>query len=144
VDGLLEYNTVLRLRQHYTDTLGFAENIFGASFLPGYSFVLLFPDLPDHQLYKLDGKAHYDCLDPLCSGTIDIDLIREHWHRLVRLAASFKNRIMAPNVIIQRLANSSPSDRLAKAFSAPQEVARPSTSCAISTMEQYGGAFSYN
>jgi hypothetical protein len=40
LDGLLENNTVLRLREHYTDTHSFTENIFGASFLLGYSLVL--------------------------------------------------------------------------------------------------------
>jgi TnpA family transposase len=36
----------------------------------------------------------------------------------VRIAASLKNRTAPANVIIQRLANSSPSDRLAKALTA--------------------------
>jgi TnpA family transposase len=109
---------VLRLREHYTDTHGFTENIFGASFLLGYSFMPRLRDLPDQQLYKLDRKAHYGCLAPLWSGTIDSDLIREQWDQLVRLAASLKNRTAPANVIIQRLANSSPSDRLAKALTA--------------------------
>jgi len=98
LDGLLENNTVLRLREHYTDTHGFTENIFGASFLLGYSFMPRLRDLPDQQLYKLDRKAHYGCLDPLWSGTIDTDLIREQWDQLVRLAASLKNRT-APRMV---------------------------------------------
>jgi TnpA family transposase len=124
LDGLLENNTVLRLREHYTDTHGFTENIFGASFLLGYSFMPRLRDLPDQQLYKLDRQAHYGCLDPLWSGTIDTNLIREQWDQLVRLAASLKNRIAPANVIIQRLANSSPSDRLAKALTALGQVVK--------------------
>lgn len=124
LDGLLENNTVLRLREHYTDTHGFTENIFGASFLLGYSFMPRLRDLPDQQIYKLDRKAHYGCLDPLWSGTIDMDVIREQWDQLVRLAASLKNRTAPANVIIQRLANSSPSDRLAKALTALGQVVK--------------------
>lgn len=37
---------------------------------------------------------------------------------MVRIVASLKNRTASANVIIQRLANSSPSDRLAKALTA--------------------------
>jgi len=100
LDGLLENNTVLRLREHYTDTHGFTENIFGASFLVGYSFMPRLRDLPDQRLYKLDRKAQYGCLDPLWSGTADVEVIREQWDQLVRLAASLKNRTAPANVII--------------------------------------------
>jgi TnpA family transposase len=124
LDGLLENNTVLRLREHYTDTHGFTENIFGASFLLGYSFMPRLRDLADQQLYKLDRSARYGCLAPLWSGTIDTDLIREQWDQLVRLAASLKNRTAPANVITQRLANSSPSDRLAKALTALGQVVK--------------------
>jgi TnpA family transposase len=41
----------------------------------------------------------------------------EQWDQLVRVAASLKNRVCSAHVVVQRLANSSPSDRLAKAFS---------------------------
>ncbi len=112
------------MREHYTDTHGFTENIFGASFLLGYSFMPRLRDLSDQQLYKLDRSARYGCLAPLWSGTIDTDLIREQWDQLVRLAASFRNRTAPANVIIQRLANSSPSDRLAKALTALGQVVK--------------------
>jgi TnpA family transposase len=60
----------------------------------------------------------------LWSGTIDTNLIREQWDQLVRLAASLKNRTAPANVITQRLANSSPSDRLAKALTALGQVVK--------------------
>ena len=53
-----------------------------------------------------------------------MDVVREQWDQLVRLAASLKNRTAPANVIIQRLANSSPSDRLAKALTALGQVAK--------------------
>jgi TnpA family transposase len=34
---------------------------------------------------------------------VDIDLIREKWDSLVRIAASLKNRTAPANIIIQRL-----------------------------------------
>jgi TnpA family transposase len=42
--------------------------------------------------------------------------IPEQWDQLVRVAASLKNRVCPAHVVVQRLANSSPSDRLAKAL----------------------------
>jgi TnpA family transposase len=52
----------------------------------------------------------------LFRGGVDADLIREQWDQLVRVAASLKNRVCPAHLIVQRLANSSPSDRLAKAL----------------------------
>ncbi len=118
LDGLLENNTVLRLREHYTDTHGFTEHIFALSYLLGYSFMPRLRDLADQQLYRLDRDARYVCLDPLFRATVDTELIREQWDQLVRVAASLKHRTAPANVIVQRLANSAPSDRLAKALTA--------------------------
>ena len=39
LDGLLENETVLRPREHYTDTHGFTEQLFGLCYLLGYSFM---------------------------------------------------------------------------------------------------------
>src|SRR5262249_54644759 len=118
LDGLLENNTVLRLREHYTDTHGFTEHIFALSYLLGYSFMPRLRDLADQQLYQLDRDTSYGCLDPLFRAMVDKDLIREQWDQLVRVAASLKQRTAPANVIVQRLASSSPSDRLAKGLTA--------------------------
>ena len=84
----------------------------------GYSFMPRLRDLADQQLYKIDRKASCGRLDPLFRGTSDAELIVEQWDQLLRIAASLNNRTAPANVIIQRLANSSASDRLAKALTA--------------------------
>jgi TnpA family transposase len=45
LDGLLENDTILRPREHYTDTHGFTEQLFGLCFLLGYSFMARLRDL---------------------------------------------------------------------------------------------------
>jgi TnpA family transposase len=124
LDALLENNTVLRLREHYTDTHGFTEHIFGLCYLLGYSFMPRLRDLADQQLFRMDRRADHGCLNPLFAGTADIELIREQWDFLVRVAASLKNRTAPANVIVQRLANASSSDRLASALTALGRVVK--------------------
>ena len=51
LDGLLENDTVLRLREHTTDTHGYTEQLFGLCFLLGFSFMPRIKDLADQQLY---------------------------------------------------------------------------------------------
>src|SRR5262249_44013956 len=87
-----ENNTILRLREHYTDTHGFTEHIFGLCYLLGYSFMPRLRDLADQHLYKMDRQADNGCLNPLFHGVADTHLLREQWDSLVRVAASLKNR----------------------------------------------------
>jgi TnpA family transposase len=124
LDGLLENNTILRLREHYTDTHGFTEHIFGLCYLLGYTFMPRLRDLADQHLYKMNRTAEYGSLNSLFRGVADTDLIREQWDFLVRVAASLKNRTAPANVIVQRLANSSSSDRLAGALTALGRVVK--------------------
>jgi TnpA family transposase len=116
LDGLLENDSVLRLREHSTDTHGYIEDLFGLCYLLGYSFMPRIRDLADQQLYRIDRDAVYPNLAGIFRGGVDVDLIPEQWDQLVRVAASLKNRVCPAHVVVQRLANSSPSDRLAKAL----------------------------
>jgi TnpA family transposase len=49
---------------------------------------------------------------------VDLALIGEQWDQLVRVTASLKNRVAPAHVVLQRLTNASPSDRVAKALTA--------------------------
>ena len=80
--------------------------------------------LAARRLFKPDGSPEegpfgsrsYVYLDPLFSGTIDLNLLAEQWDGLVRVAASLKNRLVRANIRVRRLASSSPTNRLAKAL----------------------------
>jgi TnpA family transposase len=63
LDGLLENNTILQLREHTTDTHGYTEIIFALRYLLGYSFMPRMRDLEDQQLYRVD-KTFAWCLYP--------------------------------------------------------------------------------
>ena len=72
----------------------------------------------ERTLYKVDRTKHYGRLDEVFQGTVDLALIREQWDQLVRVAASLRNRTAPAHIVLQRLASSAPSDRLAKALTA--------------------------
>jgi TnpA family transposase len=116
LDGLLENDTILRPREHMTDTHGFTEHLFGLCYLLGYTFMPRLKDLTDQQLYTLDRQTSYGPLDVLFHGQADLDLLREQWDQLVRVAASLYHRTAPAHVILQRLANS--TERLTKALTA--------------------------
>ncbi len=107
---------MLRPREHYTDTHGFTEQLFGLCHLLGIAFMPRLKDLKDQQLYRVDRESSFGELGRIFRGTIDVGLIREQWDQLVRVAASLRNRTAPAHVVLERLVASSPSDRLAKAL----------------------------
>ena len=116
LNGLLENDSELSPSRHHTDTGGYTDHLFALCFLLGFSFMPRIKSLHKRRLYKIDPNLHYDPLEPLFSGTVNIELIREQWESLIRVAASLKNRIVTADVIVKRLVNSSPADRLSRAL----------------------------
>lgn len=116
LDGLLENNTILQIREHTTDTHGYTEIVFALCYLLGYSFMPRIRDLKDQQLYRVDRNVDYGVFTPLLNKTADLDIVVEQWEAMMRVTLSLKQRTAPAHVIVQRLTNSFPSDRLAKAF----------------------------
>src|SRR5947209_7921556 len=96
----------------------------GLCILLGIEFMPRLKDLPDQVLYRVDRGADYGRLQPLLRGVIDLGIIVEQWDQLVRIAASLKDRLTAAHVIMQRLTNAGPADRVAKALIALGRLAK--------------------
>ena len=116
LDGLLENNTVLQIQAHTTDTHGYTEIIFALCYLLGYDFMPRIRDLKDQQLYKVDRHYDYGIFTPLLTKTADSNIVEEQWEEMVRAAVSLKERISPAHIVVQRLINNFPADRLSKAF----------------------------
>jgi TnpA family transposase len=93
LDGLLENDTILRPREHFTDTHGFTEQLFGLCYLLGYTFMPRLRDLADQQLYRVDQGNPPESLPPLLQAGLDLSILGEQWDQLVRVAASLHNRV---------------------------------------------------
>jgi TnpA family transposase len=115
LDGLLENNTTLRVQQHTTDTHGYTEIVFALCHLLGYDFMPRIRDLKDQQLYRVDRQFDYGVFTPLLTKTADLDLVEEQWEAMLRVTLSLKQRTVPAHIVVQRLTNSFPSDRLSKA-----------------------------
>lgn len=116
LDGLLENNTILKIREHTTDTHGYTEIVFALCYLLGYYFMPRIRDLKDQQLYRIDKTFNYGVFAPLLNKTADLDIAEEQWDPMIHVAHSLKKRTAPAHVIVQRLTNSFPADRLSKAF----------------------------
>ena len=116
LDGLLNNNTILPLKEHTTDTHGYTEIIFALCHVLGFYFMPRIRDLKDQQLYKVHKEGQYGIFTPLLTKTVNLELIEEQWEAMIRVAISLKRRTAPAHVIVQRLSHSSPADRLSQAF----------------------------
>ena len=104
LDGLLQHGTGLRIIEHYTDTGGATDQVFGLLALLGFRFAPRLRDLKDRRLYAFRGQAVPEVLAGMVGGTVDTDHVRAHWDEALRLAVSVGAGHASASGILRRLA----------------------------------------
>ncbi|MFN2505345.1 MAG: Tn3 family transposase, partial [Acidimicrobiales bacterium] len=102
LDGLL-YQDSPPIREHYTDTHGYTDLLFGLFELLGFRFAPRLRDLPDQTLYRARRGADYGSLSGVLRRTIRDEVIVEHWDELNRLAASLADGLVPPSMLVSKL-----------------------------------------
>jgi TnpA family transposase len=103
LDGLLYHESDLRIEEHYTDTAGFTDHVFGLMHLLGFQFAPRIRDLGDTKLYLPKDTTGYDALKPLIGGTLGEKHIRDHWNEILRLATSIKQGTVTASLMMRKL-----------------------------------------
>src|SRR5208337_4190829 len=116
LDGLLHHETSLTIKEHYTDTGGVTEHVFGLCHLLGFRFAPRIRDLADRRLYVADARADHGVLKPMIGGVVNLRVIEENWAEVLRLAASTRAGTVEPSALMRRLAAYPRQNALAKAL----------------------------
>ena len=116
LDGLMHHESSIDIREHYTDTAGAIDHVFGLCHLLGFYFAPRIRDLADRRLHIVGARTAYKALEPLIGGAIDVHVIAENWDEILRLAASIKAGTVAPSAILRRLAAYPRQNALAKSL----------------------------
>jgi len=116
LDGLLHHECALEIREHYTDTAGAIDHVFGLCGLLGFRFAPRIRDLADRRLYVAGDRAGYKALEPIIGGAVDLRVVGDNWDEILRLAASIKAGTVAPSALMRRLAAYPKQNALAKAL----------------------------
>jgi len=103
LDGLLYHESDLRIAEHYTDTAGFTDHVFGLMHLLGFRFAPRIRDLKDTKLYLATNAEEYPGLRAMIGGPLNIAQIRAHWDELLRLAASIKQGTVTASLMLRKL-----------------------------------------
>ncbi len=104
LDGLLYHESDLRIEEHYTDTAGFTDHVFGLMPFVGFRFAPRIRDLGETKLFVPPGDTVYEGLKPmLSSDRLKIKQIRTHWDEILRLATSIKQGTVTASLMLRKL-----------------------------------------
>ncbi|MFC7478250.1 Tn3 family transposase [Dankookia sp. GCM10030260] len=126
LDGLHPdaHRTSIRIAEHYTDTAGATDHVFGLCHLLGYSFAPRIRDLRERKLYAVEKPGRYPLLEPLLGDPVNTAAIVQGWAELLRVKASIEAGAVAPSAILRRLAAAGAGNALSRALRAIGRIER--------------------
>jgi TnpA family transposase len=116
LDGLLYHESDLRIEEHYTDTAGFTDHVFGLMHFLGFRFAPRIRDLGDTKLYIPKGDTVYEGLKPMIGGTLNVKQVRAHWDEILRLVTSIKQGTVTASLMLRKLGSYPRQNGLAMAL----------------------------
>ncbi|BCI73005.1 hypothetical protein SPKIRA_38350 (plasmid) [Sphingomonas paucimobilis] len=116
LDGLLDHESELVIREHATDTAGAVDHVFGLCHLLGFRFAPRIRDLNERRLYSLSPLDSWPTLRPLVAGPVKIRAIEENWDETLRLAASIRAGTVSASVMLRKLAGFPRQNSVARAL----------------------------
>ena len=116
IDGLLNHESQLEIKEHATDTAGAVDHVFGLCHLLGFRFAPRIRDLSERRLYTLTPSVEFAALDQLIGGTITVKAIEDDWKDVLHLAASIRTGTVSASVMLKKLAGYSRQNSLSRAL----------------------------
>jgi TnpA family transposase len=104
LDAILDNETVLKIKEHTTDTAGYTDMMFALFDLLGMQFSPRLRDIGDYTLYRLDTSIKYKHINPLLSkNPLKAALFVDDWDELLRVAASMMMGWVTASTFISKL-----------------------------------------
>ena len=116
LDGLLYHESDLNIEEHYTDTAGFTDHVFGLCHLLGFRFAPRLRDIGDLSLFPIGDPNQWPQLTSLFGEPLKLHLIQEQWSDILRLASSIRLGKVTASLILRKLAAYPRQNRLALAL----------------------------
>ncbi|WP_010648716.1 Tn3 family transposase [Oceanobacillus massiliensis] len=116
IDGLLHHESDLSIEEHYTDTAGYTDQIFGLTHLLGFRFAPRLRDISDSKLFTMNPPSEFPKLQSLLKGKIDQKVIRENYDDVLRLAHSIQVGKVSGALIMGKLGSYARQNKVGKAL----------------------------
>lgn len=118
------HQTDLRIAEHYTDTAGATDHVFGLCHLLGYRFAPRIKDLRERKLYTIEKPGTWPLLAPLIGDAVETAVILGQWPELMRLKTSINAGTVLPSVILRKLAAARSGNTSSRALRALGRIER--------------------
>lgn len=106
LDGLLYHESDLKIEEHYTDTAGFTDQVFGMMHLLGFRLAPRVRDLAETKLFAPPGQVKsFSALQSMLSDELKISSIQTHWDDILRLATSIKQGSATASLLLRKLSS---------------------------------------
>jgi TnpA family transposase len=116
IDGLLYHETELSINEHFTDTAGYTDQIFGLCHLLGFRFAPRIRDISELILYSINKPGEYQKIEQIIQGKINIKIIQENYDDILRLAHSIQTGKVTGSLIMSKLCSYARQNSLATAL----------------------------
>ena len=116
VDGTFFHETDLNICEHYTDTAGYTDQVFGLCHLLGLRFAPRIRDISELVLYSLEEPGNFRNIQHIIQGKINLKLIRDNYDDVLRLAHSIRIGKVTGSSIMSKLGSYSRQNSLATAL----------------------------
>lgn len=116
IDGLLYHETDLNIEEHYTDTAGYTDQVFGLSHILGFRFAPRIRDISELKLYTIGKASEYPKLESILNGHINLKVIEKNYDDVLRLAYSIGKGKVSGSLIMNKLGSYSRQNALSTAL----------------------------
>lgn len=114
IDALCHHETDFDIQEHYTDTAGYTDHVFGICGFLGFRFAPRLADLLDHTLYRVEPLEVSGSLSNLINGRASKRVIVENWDGIRRAVASIRHGTVSASLLMRKLASYPRQNRLAQ------------------------------
>ncbi|MMW16919.1 Tn3 family transposase, partial [Listeria monocytogenes] len=116
IDGLLHHESDLSIEEHYTDTAGYTDQVFGLSHLLGFRFAPRLRDISDAKLYTISSPNDFPNIKGILRGKINTNVIKENFDDVLRLAHSIREGRVSGSLIMGKLGSYARQNKIATAL----------------------------
>ena len=115
IDRLLHHETDLEIKEHYTDTAGYTDQVFGLSHIFGFRFAPRIRSLGKAQLFSLHTPKLFPKIQSLLKK-LNPDLIELNYEHILRIAHSIQEGKVAASLVMGKFGSYNRENNVVKAL----------------------------
>ncbi|SFJ81313.1 Transposase and inactivated derivatives, TnpA family [Thermoflavimicrobium dichotomicum] len=115
IDKILHHETDLEIKEHYTDTAGYTDQVFGLSHIFGFRFAPRIRNIGDAQLFSLDPPKEFPKIVDLLKK-INPQVILQNYDQVLRISHSILEGKVSASLVMNKFSSYNRENNIVKAL----------------------------